>query len=66
MILITAGEFEMGCDEEREACTLANEKPLHTVYLDAYEIDKYEVTNARYQACVEDGVCYGAKQSSIS
>ena len=24
--------------------------------LDAYWIDKYEVTNARYERCVEDGV----------
>ena len=65
MILIAAGEFEMGCDEEREACTLANEKPLHTVYLGTYEIDRYEVTNARYQhACGRR--LYGAKQSAIS
>ena len=56
MIRIAAGEFEMGCDEELETCW-ANEKPLHRVYLDAYEIDRYEVTNARYQACVLDDVC---------
>lgn len=35
----------------------ANEAPQMTVYLDAYSIDQYKVTNARYRRCVEAGVC---------
>ena len=57
-ILIPAGEFQMGCDASNttESCKI-DDQPLHTVTLDAYTIDKYEVTNDRYQACVDVGGC---------
>lgn len=57
-ILIPAGEFLMGCDGSNpdRRCRPSNQY-LHLVYLDAYFIDKNEVTNARYQACVEAGGC---------
>ena len=57
-ILIPAGSFQMGCDSSNpaETCSI-DEQPLHTVTLSAYSIDKYEVTNARYQACVDAGGC---------
>jgi serine/threonine-protein kinase len=57
-ILIPAGSFQMGCDSSNpsEMCN-SNEQPLHTVTLSAYSIDKYEVTNARYKACVDAGGC---------
>ena len=42
MELIPAGEFRMGSNERD------NEKPVHSVYVDAFYMDKYEVTNAEY------------------
>ncbi len=47
MVLIPAGEFEMGSDD---AEAYADEQPVHTVYVDAFYMDKYEVTNAQYAA----------------
>lgn len=41
MVLIPAGDFQMGYG------------PYHTVYLDAFYIDRYEVTNAQYLQFVE-------------
>ncbi len=57
-VLIPAGEFQMGCDPAHNggySCSF--DAPLHPVYLDAYTIDKYEVTNAEYVKCELAGVC---------
>lgn len=52
MVYVPAGEFTMGSDDGD-----SNEKPVHTVSLDTYWIDKYEVTNALYKKCVGKGNC---------
>jgi len=51
MVHVPAGEFVMGsAASDPEAAD--NEKPQHTVYLDAFYIDRTEVTNAQYRAFV--------------
>jgi formylglycine-generating enzyme required for sulfatase activity len=69
MRLVPAGTFTMGsdaddalaeCKKYRSDCSrdwFINEEPAHQVDLDAFYMDKFEVTNARYKACVDAGVC---------
>ncbi len=50
MVLVPAGEFWMGLSEGEG---LDDEQPRHKVYLDAYYLDKYEVTTERYAKFLE-------------
>ena len=52
MVLIPAGEFVMGTDSEGAN---ADQKPAHRVYLEAFYIDKHEVTNAEYEEFILAG-----------
>jgi formylglycine-generating enzyme required for sulfatase activity len=52
LMYVPAGEFTMGSDSGE-----ADEKPVHTVNLDAYWIDRTDVTNKMYSLCVVAGVC---------
>lgn len=45
MVLIPAGKFRMGTDQ----LAGSESKPIHSVYLDAFYIDKYEVTVGEYK-----------------
>lgn len=61
-IYIPAGEFIMGSNEKdakktEEGGVASPETPEHTVYLDEYWIDKYEITNSQYKLCVDEGLC---------
>jgi formylglycine-generating enzyme required for sulfatase activity len=59
MAFIPAGEFAMGSRDGHP-----DERPVHPVYLEAFHIDKYEVTNQQYLQFIqsetrlcEDHVC---------
>jgi formylglycine-generating enzyme required for sulfatase activity len=63
---IPAGIYPRGSEEQPddpaigESCVeygFGDETPRHDVYLDAFCIDKYEVTWKRYDACVGAGEC---------
>ncbi len=48
MVLIPAGSFMMGSEEGYD-----DEKPAHEAYLDAFYMDKYQVTVAKFKAFVK-------------
>ncbi|MDQ7839342.1 MAG: SUMF1/EgtB/PvdO family nonheme iron enzyme [Thermodesulfobacteriota bacterium] len=50
MILIPAGEFVMGSPDGQG---IDNEHPQHKIYLDAYYIYKYPVTNGQFQKFID-------------
>jgi serine/threonine-protein kinase len=52
MVYVPAGPFEMGSNNGD-----SDEKPVHTVSLDAFWMDQTEVTNAMYALCAQAGVC---------
>lgn len=60
MLPIPAGEFTMGCVEERDnvegGCS-DDEKPPHPVKLSAFKLAETEVTVGQYLACVQQGGC---------
>ena len=51
---VPAGPFVMGSDKKRDKWAEENEQPQHEVRLPGYKISQYPVTNAHYQAFVDD------------
>ncbi len=49
MIFVKGGTFTMGCTSEQSNCG-DNEKPIHMVTLNDFQIGKYEVTQKQWQA----------------
>ncbi|MBI3361062.1 MAG: SUMF1/EgtB/PvdO family nonheme iron enzyme, partial [Chloroflexi bacterium] len=52
MAFVAGGPFKMG-----DAAGAPDAQFEHTVFIDAFWIDQYEVTNERYAACVSAGAC---------
>lgn len=57
MLLIPAGEYAMGDHHDGDSSAL----PVHAVYIDAFYLDKYEVTNQQYA----DALNWALKQGSL-
>ncbi|MBN2496831.1 MAG: formylglycine-generating enzyme family protein [Deltaproteobacteria bacterium] len=57
MVRIPAGEYWMGCNDKIDSSCDADEKPGRKVYLDAYLVDRAEVTVEQYAKCVSAGRC---------
>lgn len=54
LVLIPEGVLKMGGKAPEDD---ADEKPFHDAQMYEYRIEKYEVTNAQYQACAAAGAC---------
>jgi formylglycine-generating enzyme required for sulfatase activity len=54
MVAVAAGEFLMGSDDAEAP---GDERPAARITVAAFWIDRVEVTQARYGACVEAGAC---------
>ena len=52
MVHVPAGQFQMGSTAGHD-----DEQPVHTVVLDAFWMDRTEVTNEQYKRCVAAGDC---------
>ncbi|NSW53370.1 MAG: SUMF1/EgtB/PvdO family nonheme iron enzyme [Anaerolineae bacterium] len=52
MMYVPAGTFAMGSYDGPQ-----DEYPVHDVFLDAYWMDQYEVSNGQYEQCVAEGAC---------
>ena len=79
MVYVPEGDFLMGstddqvelalqqCNRDQGYCKFEwfeDEYPQLSVFLDAYFIDKYEVTNDQYAQCVAAGACQPPVQSN--
>ena len=62
LLCIPAGDFWMGSSESTPKAQ-DDEKPQRRIYLDAYWIDRTEVTNAMFTKCVESGYCHKRDRS---
>jgi len=65
MVYVPAGEFLMG-STDLDSMALDGEKPQHLVYLDAFWIDRTEVTNAQYNKCVSAEACSASSYADDS
>lgn len=54
---VPAATFEMGCNAMVDTDCKDDEQPPHSVMLDAFAIDRTEVSQAEYSACVAAGAC---------
>lgn len=57
LVDIPASEFMMGCNETLESKCNQDNVPQHTVRVSAFTIDRFEVTVALFEACIEAGAC---------
>ncbi len=65
MVYVPAGKFTLGSDNTVDANSSPEEMPQVPVYLDAFWIDKTEVTNGQYRKCVDAKECTSSNYMAI-
>lgn len=66
MVYVPAGEFQMGCDPNNSGYEcFGEESPLHPVWLDAFYLDKHQITNGEYLECIYAGACRWPRTGSV-
>jgi WD40 repeat protein/formylglycine-generating enzyme required for sulfatase activity len=61
MVTVPAGEFFMGCNEKLDGNCFDNERPGKKMNVQAFKIDRTEVTLDAYARCVKSGKCTAPK-----
>jgi formylglycine-generating enzyme required for sulfatase activity len=56
MVLVAGGQFQMGCAAGDTQCQ-PDEIPAHAVTVSGFEIDRTEVTQEQYTACILENAC---------
>jgi formylglycine-generating enzyme required for sulfatase activity len=56
-VLVPAGRFLLGCDRARDPQCKPDEQPAVLTELDAFQIDRTEVTRAAYRRCADAKGC---------
>lgn len=63
MMCVPAGKFLMGSDLQESSAVQEDEVPVHEVEVDAFWMDRTEVTNGQFLHCVQAGICRERKVS---
>lgn len=61
-VYVPEGDFWMGKGEVRKNA----DSPMHSIHLDAFWMDKYEVSNAMYLKCMQAGACTDMVSDNIT
>jgi formylglycine-generating enzyme required for sulfatase activity len=56
-VRVPAGDFIIGCNAAVDTDCSSDEKPMHTVTLSTFQIERTEVSQGQYAACVSAGAC---------
>lgn len=63
MVVVPGGNFLMGTES---ADGVSDELPAHLVEIEAFSIDRFEVTAGEFQACIDAGGCKAGSAKTVA